>query len=271
MINNTTCVILTSPSLRCLICKTGFVQKTRTCIPVFVPNTAFGINIPYFVQYGHLMQRTDSGKDPGKGCERSKAGGKGENKGWDGWMASPTGWTWVWASSEIGDGQGSLECYSTWCYQLASNHPWAYKKLNKKPIIFTFSVQFSHSFISDILWPHGLQHNRLPCPSPTPRAYSNSCPSHWWCHPTISSSVAPFSFYLQSLPASGSFQMSQFFTSDDQSIGVSASASVLAMNIQDWFPLGWIGWISLQSKGLSRVFFNTTVQKHQFFGTQLSL
>ena len=107
------------------------------------------------------------------------------------------------------------------------------------------------------------------CPSPTPGACSNSCPSTRWYHPTISSSVVPFSG-LQSFPASGSFQMSQFFSSGGQSIGVSASASVLPMNIQDWFPLGGTGWISLQSKGLSRVFFNTTVQKHQFFGAQLS-
>ena len=133
------------------------------------------------------------------------------------------------------------------------------------------SVQFSGSVVSDSLWPHGLQHARLPCPSPTPRVYSNSCPLSQWCHPTISSSVTPFSSCLQSFPASGSFQMSQLFTSGGQSIGVSASTSVLSMNIQDWFPLGWTGWISLQSKGLSRVFSNTTVQKHQFFGTQLSL
>ena len=107
------------------------------------------------------------------------------------------------------------------------------------------------------------------CPSPTPGGYSNSCPSRWWCHPTISSSVVPFSSCLQSFPASGSFQMGWFFPSGDKSIGVSASASVLPMNIQDWFPLGWTGWISLQSKGLSRVF-NPTVQKHQFFSAQLS-
>ena len=129
---------------------------------------------------------------------------------------------------------------------------------------------FSHSVVSDSLWPHRLQHSRLPCPSPTPGAYSNSCPLSWWCHPTISSSVIPFSSCLQPFSASGSFQMSQFFTSGGQSIGVSASASVLSMNIQDWFPLGWTGWISLQSKGLSRVFSNTTVQKHQFFSTQPS-
>jgi len=132
------------------------------------------------------------------------------------------------------------------------------------------SVQFSCSVMSDSLQPYGLQHSRLPCPS-TPGVYSNSCPSSWWCHPTISSSVIPFSSHLQYFPASGSFQMNQFFASDGQSIGVSASASVLPMNIQDWFPLGWTGWLSLQSKGLSRVFTNTTVQEHQFFSTQLSL
>ena len=117
---------------------------------------------------------------------------------------------------------------------------------------------------------HGLQHARPPCPSPTPRAYSNSCPLNPWCHPTISSSVVPFFSCSQSFPASGSFQMSQFFTSGGQSVGVSTSASVLPMNIQDWFPLGWTGWISLLSIGPSRVFSNTTVQKHQFFGAQLS-
>ena len=127
------------------------------------------------------------------------------------------------------------------------------------------SVQFSHSVMSDSLRPHGLQHARPPCPSPTPGVNSNSCPLSQWCHPTISSSVVPFSC-PQSFPASGSFPMSQFFTSGGQSIGVSASASVLPMNAQDWFPLGWTGWISLQSKGLSRVFSNTTVQKYQFFG-----
>ena len=132
-------------------------------------------------------------------------------------------------------------------------------------------VQFSRSVVSDSLRPHGLQHARLPCSSPTPGACSNSCPSSWWCHPTISSSVVPFSTYLQSFPESGSFSTSQFFTSCGQSIGVSASASVLPINTQDWFPLGWTCWISLQSEGLSRVFSNTTVQKHQFFGAQLSL
>ena len=112
------------------------------------------------------------------------------------------------------------------------------------------SVQFSHSVMSDSLWPHGLQHARLPCPSPTPRAYSNSGPSSQWYHPTISSSVVPFSSCPQSFPASGSFQMSQFFASSGQSIGVSASTSVLPVNMQVWFPLGWTGWISLQAKTL---------------------
>ena len=138
-------------------------------------------------------------------------------------------------------------------------------------IFSSSSVQFSCSVMSYSLWPPGLQHARRPGPSPTPGTYSNSCPSSWWCHPTISSSVIPFSSCLQSFPASGSFLRSQFFASGGQSIGVSASESVLPMNIQDWFPLGWTGWISLQSKGLWRFFSNTTVQKHQFFGTQLPL
>ena len=120
------------------------------------------------------------------------------------------------------------------------------------------SVQFSRSVTSGSLRPHGLQHARLPCPSPSPRACSNSCPSSRWCHPAISSSVVPFSSCLQSFPASGSFPVSQFFASRGQSIGVSASASVLPKNIQDLFPLGWTGWLSLQSKGCSRVFSNTT-------------
>ena len=131
--------------------------------------------------------------------------------------------------------------------------------------------QFSRSVVSGSLWPHGLQHARPLCPPPTPRAYSNSCPSHRWCHPTISSSVVPFSSCLQSFPASGSFPMSRFFASCGQRIGVSASTSVPSMNTQDWSALGWTGWISLQSKGLLRVFSNTTVQKHQFFSAQLSL
>ena len=123
------------------------------------------------------------------------------------------------------------------------------------------SVQFSCSVVSESLRPHTLQHARLPCPSPSPGACSNSCPLSRWCHPTISSSVVPFSSHFQSFPASGSFPLSQFFASGAQSIGVSASASVLPVNIQDWFPLGWTGWISLQSKRLSRVFFNTPLFK----------
>ena len=121
------------------------------------------------------------------------------------------------------------------------------------------SVQFSHSVTSDSLQPHEPQDTRPPCPSPTPGVYTNSCPSSWWCHPAISSSVIPFSSCPQSLPASGSFSMSQLFPRGGQSIGVSASASVLPMNTQDWSPLGWTGWISLQFKGFSRVFSNTTV------------
>ena len=135
------------------------------------------------------------------------------------------------------------------------------------------SVQFSHSVVSDSLQPHGLQHARPPCPSPTTRACSNSCLLSWWCHLTVLSSVLPFSC-LQSVPASGSFLpsiRSQFFASGGQSVAVSASASVLQMNIQDWYLLGMTGWITLQSKGLSRVFPNTTVQKHQLFGAQFCL
>ena len=130
---------------------------------------------------------------------------------------------------------------------------------------------FNRSVVSDSLRPHGLHHAKLLCPSPSQRVCSNSCPSSWWCHPTISSCAVPFSSFLQSFPASGSFPMSQFFSTGGQSIGVSASASVLPMNIQDWFPLGWTGWVSLLPKGLSRVFSNITVQKHQFLGIQLSL
>ena len=133
------------------------------------------------------------------------------------------------------------------------------------------SVQFSHSVMSNSLWPHGLRHARPPCPLPTPGVYSNSCPLSRWCHQTISSSVVPFSSHLQSFPASGSFQISQLFVSGGQCIEVSASTSVLPTNTQDWSPLGWTGWISLKSKGLSSVFSNTTVQKHQFFGAPISL
>ena len=133
------------------------------------------------------------------------------------------------------------------------------------------SVQFSRSVVSDSFRPHELQHARPPCASPTPRVHPNPCPLSRWCHLTISFSVIPFSSCLQSFPESGSFQMSQLFAPGGQSIGVSASASVLPVNTQDWSPLGWTGWISLQSKGLSRVFSNLTVQKHQFFSAQPSL
>ena len=133
------------------------------------------------------------------------------------------------------------------------------------------SFQFSCSIVSDSLRPHELQHGRPPCPSPAPRAYPNSCPLSWWYHPTISSFVITFSSCLQSFPPSGSFPVSQLFASGGQSIGASASTSVLPVKTQDWSPLGWTGWISLQSKGLSRVFSNTTVQKHQFFSAKLSL
>ena len=135
---------------------------------------------------------------------------------------------------------------------------WSYKSIS--------SGQFSHSVVPNSLWPNELQHAMPLCPSPTPGIHSNSCPLSRWCHPTISSSVVPFSSCLQSFAASGSFPISQFFASGDQSIGISVSASVLPMNIKDWFPLGWTGWISLLSKGLPRIFSNTTVQKHQFSG-----
>ena len=133
------------------------------------------------------------------------------------------------------------------------------------------SVHFSRSVVSHSLQSHEPQHARPPCPSPTPIVYPNSCPLSQWCHSTTSSSVVPFSSHLQSFPTSGSFQMSQLSASGGQNIGVSASTSVLPVNTQDWFPLGWTGWISLQSKGLSRVFANTTVQKRQFFSARLSL
>jgi len=154
------------------------------------------------------------------------------------------------------------------CWYMAK--PIQYCKVKKwnKNISFS-SVQFSHSVMSYSLQPHELRHTRPPCPLSS-RVYPNSCPLSWWCHPIISSSVNPFSSCPQSFPASGSFPMSQLFASGGQSIGVSASTSVLPMNTQDWSPLGWTGWISLQSKRLSRVFSNTTVQKHQFFGAQLS-
>ena len=150
-----------------------------------------------------------------------------------------------------------------------NKHHWI-ANLQWRIVWYMDSVQFGHSVVSDSLSPHEPQHTSPPCPSPTPGVYPNPCPSNHWCHPTISSSVIPFFSRLQSFAASGSFQMSQLFGSSGQSIGVSASKSVLPMNTQDWFLLGWTGWISLQSKGLSRVFSNIAVQKHQFFGAQLS-
>ena len=149
------------------------------------------------------------------------------------------------------------------------NFKFVWNVSNSISALFQFQFQFSHSV--DSLWPHELQNARPPCPSPTPGVHPNPCPLSQQCHPNISSSVVPFSSCPQSFPAPGAFQMSQLFTSGSQSIGVSASTSVLPKKIQDWFPLGWTGWISLQPKGLPRVFSNTTVQKHQFFGAQLSL
>ena len=133
------------------------------------------------------------------------------------------------------------------------------------------SVQFSRTVMSDSLQPHESQHAGPPCPSPIPAVHPNPCPLSWWCHPITSSSVVPFSSFPQSFSASGSFQMSQLFASGSQNIGVSASTTILPMKTQNWSPLGWTGWISLQSKGLFRVFSNPRVQKHQFFCTQLSL
>ena len=175
------------------------------------------------------------------------------------------------ASLSITSSQSSLKLMSTES-EMPSNHLILCRPLLLPPSIFPIisSVQFSHSVVSNSSWPHELQHARPPCPSPTPRVHSNPCPSSQWCHPTISSSVVPFSSCPQSFPASGSFPMSQLFSSGGQSTGVSASASFLPKDTQDWSPLEWTGWISLQSKGLSRVFSNTTVQKHQFFGTQPS-
>ena len=180
-------------------------------------------------------------------------------------------WQGMWNLSFLTRNQTHTPCIERWNL----NH-WPAREVPTEILIDTLcsyyqhfhwfsSFQFSRSVVPDSLRPHGLQQARLPCPSPTPRPCSNSCPSSQWCHLIISSSVVPFSC-LQSFPGSGSFPASPFFTSDGQSIGVSASASVLPVNIQDWFPLGWTAWISLQSKGLSRVFSNTIVQKHQFFG-----
>ena len=191
-------------------------------------------------------------------------------------MASPAGWTWVWVNSGswwwtgrpgMLQFMGSQRVGHDWATELN----WLFHCVMEYHLFIQpdSSVQFSRWVMFDSLQPHGLQHARPPCPSPTPRVHSNSCPLSRWCHPTISPSVIPFSSRLQCFPASGSFQMSQFFASGGQSNGVSTSASVLPVNTQDWSPLGWSGWISLQSKGLSKVFSNTTAQKHQFFGAQL--
>ena len=160
---------------------------------------------------------------------------------------------------------------SAWAYPILLTLIVLRRKENAKKLFVISSVQFSRSVVSDSLRPYGMQHSRPPCPSPTLGVYSNSCLLSQWCHPNISSSVVPFSSNIPSLLASGSLQMNQFFASRGQSIGASASASVFPKNIQDWFPLEWTGWISLQSKGLSRVFSNTTVQKDRFFSFQLFL
>ena len=204
---------------------------------------------PKLQYFGHLMRKLTHWKRPW--CwERLKAGGEGDDRGWDGWMASPTQCTWIWASS----GRWWRTRKPGMLQSTGSQKDMTFA--TKLPIWLKY--QFSRSVVSDSFQPYGLQHARIPCPSPTPWACSNSCSSSLCCHPTISSSVVPFSSHLQSFPASGSFQMSQFFTSGGQRIGVSASVSVLLMNTQDWSPLGWTGWLSLQSKGCSRVFSNTT-------------
>ena len=168
----------------------------------------------------------------------------------------------------------SDRCYNmgeSWGHYTKWNKPVTKGQILHDSIYISTSVQFSSVAQSCLtLRPHESQHASPPCPSPTPGVHSDSCPSSRWCHPAISSSVIPFSSCPQSLPASGSFPMSQLFAWGSQSIGVSALASFLPMNTQDWSPLGWTGWISLQSKGLSTIFFNTAVQKHQFFGAQLS-
>ena len=171
----------------------------------------------------------------------------------------------------MGKAKGPHHLYNsdTWAYTKSCS--FASKHSPFSPGLVISSVQFSRSVVSNSLRPHDSQHARPSCPSPTSRVYSNSRPSSQWCHSAISSSVVPFSSCPQSLPASGSFPMGQLFAWGGQSIGVSALASVLPMNTQDWSPLEWPGWTSLQSKGLSRVFSNTTVQKHQFICAQLSL
>ena len=193
------------------------------------------------------------------------------------WMTSLslftfTHWRRKWQPTPMflpGESQGRGAWWAA-IYGVAESWTWL-KRLSSNSSLVCMSVQYSHSVVSDYLRPHEPQHARPPCPSPTPGVHPNPCPLNQWCHPTISSSVFPFSSCPQSFPVSGSFPMSQLFSSGGQSIGVLVSASVLPINTQDWSPLRWTGWISLQSKGLSRVFSNTTVQKHQFFSIQLSL
>ena len=187
-------------------------------------------------------------------------------------------WRIPWTEESAGLQSMGLQKCQSWLTRLSTYHALHTKlwdiqgKIKGTRCCSSFRLVSSVAqVVSDSLWPHEPQHIRPPCPSPTPRVYLNSCPLSPWCHPTISSSTVPFSSCPQSFPASGSFPMSQLFTGGGQSIEVSASASVLPINTQDWFPLGWTGWVSLLSKGLSRVFSNTTVQKHQFFCTQLSL
>ena len=156
-------------------------------------------------------------------------------------------------------------------YKCTHTYIYIYTSINVHTYVYMYQFSSVAQSCLDSLWLHEPQHARPPCPLPTPGVYPNSCPLSWWCHLTISSSVVPFSSCLHSFPASRSFPMSQLLASGGQNIGVSASTSVLPMNPQDWFPLGWTGWISLQSKVVSRVFSNTTVQKHQFVCAQLSL
>ena len=217
--------------------------------------------------FGHLMWRVDSLE---KTLMLGGIGGRRRRGQQRMRCPSLTQWTWVWVNSGSWWWTGRPGVLRFMKSQRVRHYSvtelnW---KFQRQDIVIASSVQFSHSVVSDSLRPHGLQHAR---PSPTPRVHSNSCPLSQSYHPTISSSVITFFSLLQSFQASGSFQMSQLFASGGQSIGASASTSVLPMNTQDWSPLGWTGWISLQSKGLSRVFCNITVQKHQLFGNQLSL
>ena len=206
------------------------------------------------------------GRPRGMGCRRRLEGGSGWGTHVNPWLIYVNVWQNPLQHYKVISLQrikihGKKKCLDPQHTISKRNIKWA---ADMPPPHFS-SVQFSCSVVSDSLWTHGLQHTRLPCPSPNSRAYSSSCPLSQWCYPTVSSSVIPFSSHLQSFPTSGPFPMSQFFASGGQSTGVSASTSVLPMNIQDWFPLGWTGWISLLPKGLSTVFSNTTVQKHQFF------